>query len=379
MRNLKKLDPRLIEVVSLNLDSKVDCIAYVNDFQKAKDFLSKNEIIAELPFIKAFALKISSSKLFEICNHKWVECVTKQANVLALLNIARNVLGVDSNQGDGTNTIAYIDTGIFPHLDFSSKNNRIIKFVDLINGRDSPYDDNGHGTFVAGAGSGNGFMSGGKYAGMAPYSNIISIKALNSLGEASALKILEAMQWVYDNAKKYNIRVVCMSFGSESLGLNDPIMRGAEVLWNKGITMVAAAGNSGPEHETIKSPGICPNIITVGGLDDGRPENIKVNSNNFRIAEFSSRGPALKKYKPDLIAPAVDIVSCNNIIGNPYTKLSGTSVATPMIAGICSLILDKQPNLSPDAIKRKLITTCTGITFNRNVEGYGYPCVKEIK
>lgn len=376
--NFKKLDPSLIEVVSLNFDSKIDCIAYVNNFEKAKKNLLREEIVSELPFINAFALKIKSSKLFEICNHEWIKCVTKQSNVLALMNIAREVLEVKSNQGYGNNTIAYIDTGIFPHLDFTSKNNRIINFIDLINNKANPYDDNGHGTFIAGAGSGNGFMSAGKYAGIAPYSNIISIKALNNLGEASALKILEAMQWVYDNAKKYNIRVVCMSFGSESLGLNDPIMKGAEVLWNKGIVMVAAAGNSGPEYETIKSPGISSKIITVGGLNDGRVDNKIVNPSKYSIADFSSRGPALRKYKPDLVAPAVDIVSCCNELKKPYTKLSGTSVATPMITGICSLMLDKQPNLSPDTIKRKLITSCTGITFNRNVEGWGYPCCNSI-
>lgn len=235
------------------------------------------------------------------------------------------------------------------------------------------YDDNGHGTFVAGAGSGNGLMSKGKYAGIAPNSKIISIKALNNLGEASAIKILEAMQWVHDNFQKYNIRVVCMSFGSEPLGINDPIMKGAEVLWNKGIIMVAAAGNSGPEFETIKSPGISPKIITVGGLNDNRTENGLFNPENFQVAEFSSRGPALRRYKPDLIAPAVNITSCSNLVKNPYTTLSGTSVATPMIAGICSLMVDKQPNITPDIIKRRLISTCSGITFNKNIEGAGLP------
>jgi serine protease AprX len=373
MKNLKKIDPRLFDVVSLNLNKDIDCIAYVNDFIRAKKFFNKNEIVAELPFISAFALKIESSKLIEVCNHKWIKCVTKQSNVLALMNVAREVLGVQENLGNSESTIAYIDTGIFPHLDFTLKENRIIKFIDLINERKNPYDDNGHGTFVAGAGSGNGTLSNGKYAGIAPNSKIISIKALNNSGEASAIKILEAMQWVHDNFQKYNIRVVCMSFGSEPLGINDPIMKGAEVLWNKGIVMVAAAGNSGPEFETIKSPGISPKIITVGGLNDNRTQNGTFNFKDFQIAEFSSRGPALRRYKPDLIAPAVNITSCSNSIKSSYTTLSGTSVATPMIAGICSLMIDRQPNLTPDLIKRKLISTCSGITFNKNIEGAGLP------
>lgn len=372
MKSLKKIDPNLFDVVSLNLKLKIDCIAYVNDFAKAKNYFSYDEIIVELPFLNALAIHINPEKLLEICNHKWIKFITKQTNVMAMMNIARKILGIENYQGHGGNTIAYIDTGIFPHLDFTLNKNRIIYFKDLINEKLKLYDDNGHGTFVTGAGSGNGLTSNGKYAGIAPNSQIISIKALNDMGEASAIKILEAMQWIYDNHKKYNIRVVCMSFGSEPLGMNDPIMKGAEVLWNKGIIMVAAAGNSGPEFETIKSPGISSKIITVGGLNDNR-KNDKFNSEDFAIADFSSRGPALRRYKPDLIAPAVNITSCSNIIGKNYTTLSGTSVATPMIAGMCSLILDKQPNLLPDVVKKKLLSTCNGITFNKNIEGAGYP------
>src|SRR5574344_2406226 len=130
MKNINKIDPRLFDVVSLNLNSSVDCIAYVNDFQKAKKYFSKNEVLSELPFINAFALRIETSKLFDICNHRWMKCVTKQSSVMALMNVAREVLGVDQNQGNGNSSIAYIDTGIFPHLDFTLKDNRIIKFVD---------------------------------------------------------------------------------------------------------------------------------------------------------------------------------------------------------------------------------------------------------
>lgn len=373
MKYSRKIDPKLFEVFSLALDSDVECIAYVNNFDKAQRYFYKDEIIAELPFISALALKISSVRLLDVCNYKWVKGITKQTNVMTMMNVARKVLCVDSNLGNGHSTIAYIDTGIFPHLDFTVKDNRIIHFVDLINGFKQPYDDNGHGTFIAGAGSGSGLSSNGKYAGIAPNSKIISIKALNQSGEAGALKILEAMQWIYDNNSKYNIRVVCMSFGSEPLGINDPIMRGAEVLWGKGIVVVAAAGNSGPEYETIKSPGISPKIITVGGLDDHRSSSQKFDLKDFTVANFSSRGPALRRYKPDLIAPAVDITSCSNVVGKVYSTLSGTSVATPMIAGMCSLLIDAQSNLTPDAIKRKLISTCTAITYNKNIEGAGFP------
>ena len=178
------------------------------------------------------------------------------------------------------------------------------------------------------------------------------------------------MQWVYDNAKTYNIKVVCMSFGSEPLGENDPILQGAEKLWESGIVVVAAAGNSGPEYQTIKSPGISTKIITVGGMDDNRIDDTFFDNNLFEIAEFSSRGPALNNFKPDLVAPAVDIISCG--INSPYVKLSGTSVSTPMVAGICALLLEQNPELTPSEIKKILISNTTPITFNKNKEGSGY-------
>ncbi len=377
MKNLNKIDKTLFKVLSMNVNEKIECIAYVSDFSKAKRYFNVNEIIREFPFINALALEINSNKLIEICNHSWIKNITKGANALALMNVSRKILGAENSNLTGKDvTIAYIDTGISSHLDFCLKRNRIIKFVDLVNGKKRNYDDNGHGTFVSGVGSGNGIMSGGKYSGIAPLSNIVSIKALNQNGEANAVTILDAMQWIYDNVKKYNIKVVCMSFGSEPLGNNDPIMKGAEVLWNKGITMVAAAGNSGPEFETIKSPGISPKIITVGGLNDNRDDNGNYEKEKFSIASFSSRGPALRRYKPDLVAPSINITSCSFQPEKFYTVMNGTSVATPMIAGLSALLLEKDQNLTPEQVKFKLMSMSSGITFNRNLEGVGIPYLR---
>lgn len=376
MKALRKINGELVKVVSLNCKTFVDCVVYVTDLEKAKNFFKKEEIVKEFPFINALALKVSSIKLLESCRLDWVKSVTQQTKVLALIDVSKKILGVDGSLTGKDITIAYIDTGISSHLDFTLGQNRIIKFVDLVNKKIKNYDDNGHGTFVSGVGSGNGFLSGGKLSGIAPKSNIVSIKALNENGEANAITILDAMQWVFDNSKRFNIKVVCMSFGSEPLGINDPIMKGAEVLWNKGIVMVAAAGNSGPEFETIKSPGVSSKIITVGGLNDNRNEEGNFEKKEFSIANFSSRGPALRRFKPDLVAPSVNIKSCSNLENQNYVSMSGTSVATPMIAGICALLFEKKPNLLPDQVKQILISNCNAITYNRNLEGFGYPCFK---
>jgi len=128
-------------------------------------------------------------------------------------------------------TICFIDTGIFPHFDFVFPKNKIIKFIDLINNKNEPYDDNGHGTFVAGICSGNGIFSCSR-KGVATDANIISIKALKSSGESNSNVILDAMQWVYENYKKYKISIVCMSFGADFLDKHDPLSKGAQALWN---------------------------------------------------------------------------------------------------------------------------------------------------
>lgn len=372
---MNKIDFELLKAITAsNKSPELECFVYVSSIESAMKELVKHfdiEILNVFPFIKILYVKGSPDTIYSLSRHDVVKFVSSLSEVSALVAISKQALKFEGNPYSGKGiTIAYIDTGIFSHLDFVLGKNRILKFVDLIEEKTLPYDDNGHGTFVSGVGSGSGAMGGYKYKGFAPNSNIVSIKALNKKGEASASKILEAMQWVYSNHQTYNIKVVCMSFGSEPLGYNDPIMQGAEMLWKSGILVVAAAGNSGPDYETIKSPGISSKIITVGGLNDNRTEKDDISENMFDIASFSSRGPALKRYKPDLVAPSVDIMSCSRD-EKFYTKLSGTSVSTPMIAGICACALEKNPNLKPEQIKKRLLWACKPITFNKNFEGSG--------
>ncbi len=372
--NLDKIDKTLLNKVSaFSSIGYIDCIVQAKNFNRVKNYFLHKQIpvLNEYLFIKSFRVKVDKHQLFDISGFVGVNKIFSVSSASVLVNVAKNIIGVadSSLTGKGV-TIAFIDTGISCHADFMIGENRIKFFKDFILDRTHYYDDNGHGTFVAGVCGGNGVLSGGKFSGFAPQVNIISLKALNGLGEASADKILDAMEWVYENYKKYDIKVVCMSFGSEPLGYNDPIMSGAEALWREGVTVVAAAGNSGPEYQTIKSPGVSSQIITVGGFDDNRLED-KYETSFFEMADFSSRGPAFKRFKPDIVAPAVDITSCG--ITEFYTKLSGTSVATPMIAGLSCLLLEKYPNITPQEIKQKLISVCRPITLNRNFEGFGYP------
>lgn len=375
-----KIDKTLLNIVEfLQDDKKFQCIVRAYDYKRLKSILlhRKIEILNEYLFIKSFRIYATRKQIIGLSNLSQVKFISSVSTASALMNVARKILGSEELQltGEGV-TIAFIDTGVTMHGDFCIGKRRIKYFKDFINNKEHPYDDNGHGTFVAGVCSGNGALSGGKFSGVAPRSNIISLKALNGLGEASADKILNAMEWVYLNHNEYDIKLVCMSFGSDPLGLNDPIMSGAEALWKEGLVVVAAAGNSGPEFQTIKSPGVSSQIITVGGFDDNRIDIDSFNENFFEVADFSSRGPAFSRYKPDLVAPSVDIVSCGR--EKAYTVLSGTSVATPMIAGLCALLLEQNSKLKPIEVKRLLLSCCKPISYNKNLEGFGYPQFKKI-
>lgn len=373
--NRQKIDSSLLVVAkALGWQKKIDCIVKAYDFERLKKIFlhRKIEILNEYLFIKSFQVRLSGQEISALSNLTQVSKIYSVSTASALMNVAKKILNVDSASLTGKGvTVAFIDTGLCRHIDFIAGKNRIKLFKDFVSDKSLCYDDNGHGTFVCGVCSGNGMLSGGKYSGVAPQSEIVSLKALSSKGEAGADKILNAMQWIYDNHKKFDIKIVCMSFGSEPLGYNDPIMSGAEALWKEGVVVVAAAGNSGPEFQTIKSPGVSNQIITVGGFDDNRNDEESFDEKFFEVASFSSRGPSFNRFKPDLIAPSVDITSCG--LNNDYVKLSGTSVATPMVAGMCALLLQARPALTPNQVKNIILSSCHPICFNKNLEGLGYP------
>lgn len=374
-----KIDQRLLLPRAFGVGEKQTCLVSANNFSRLKRILKDRqiEVLDEYLFINSFFVRASREQLLYLSKLASVRYISINAAALALTHVARRVLALPDDKlcGKGVG-VAFIDTGLYPHSDFLMGKNRIKGFVDFVGESQKPYDDNGHGTFVAGVCAGNGALSGGRYMGFAPGVEIYSLKALDGKGEAFSNKILSAMQWVYEHHKRKNIRVVCMSFGSEPLGLNDPIMNGAEELWKSGIIVVAAAGNSGPEFQSIKSPGVSRHLITVGGMDDNRLDEESFSPSLFEIADFSSRGPSFKSFKPDLVAPAVDIISCKS--GGGYTKLSGTSVATPMIAGVMCLLCEQHPDITPDEAKRKLLSVCRPICYNKNLEGYGYPNLAKL-
>lgn len=367
---INKIHPDLLHDVSTLSTNCVECFLYANNYINLQRILLKSNIkYIAYPFMNCFYAKLTPSKVVSLSKLSSINFITKSTKVFTLINQAKQFMNISHLPYNYSlpPTIAFIDTGITPHLDFLLPYNRIIHFKDLINNHALPYDDNGHGTFITGVCAGSGICSQAKYSGIIPSANIVMIKALDKSGETSSNTIIDAMQYIYNVRNKYNIKVVCMSFGADYSGTNDPLQKGALALWNSGLIVVAAAGNSGPDSESIKSPGTSSRIITVGGLDDGR------NDNQIKIADFSSRGPVDSRFKPDIVAPSVDITStCSDIKQGFYTTMSGTSVATPMIAGICALLSSQNPHHSPDKIKHTLLNLCHPLTHNKNDEGFGY-------
>ncbi len=286
----------------------------------------------------------------------------KNQSVYIHMNRAKQTVNCDNNYTGNNVNIAFLDTGICKIRDFD---NRIIYFKDFINHNENAYDDNGHGTHVSGIASGNGY-----YKGIAPKSNIIMLKTLDNSGNGNSNDVLDGLQWIYDNFKKYNIKIVNMSIGTKSSGQSDPLVAAVNELWDLGITVVAAAGNNGPNPFTISSPGVSKKIITVGSSDDS--ENKILNNN------FSSRGPTKEcVIKPDILAPGNNIISCRCADGK-YKSLSGTSMSTPIVSGAIALLLEKTPNLKPDDIKYMLKLSADDMNEPPNRQGWGLLNVNKL-
>lgn len=270
-------------------------------------------------------------------NNSDFDNLTTQNDVYERRNVSNNGLFSpvptfdESLDGSGV-TLCVMDTGVSPHLDLSVPRERIVHFVDMVNESAEPYDDNGHGTFVAGVAAGNGNASARKTAGVAPKANIVGVKVIDDSGESGTFKILDGMQWLFDNFRRYDVRVVCMSFGAEPLEYADPLKIGVEMLARSGLIVVCASGNSGAG--SLKSPAISTEVISVGAVDK-----------NLNVASFSSRGYYGGAYRPDVYSQGVDVAGIQ--VGGTYGKMSGTSVSAPYVAGACCLLCQKYRKLTP--------------------------------
>ncbi len=256
--------------------------------------------------------------------------------------------------GNGV-SVAVLDTGICPMEDFIIPRNRIICFKDFVNGKNYPYDDNGHGTHVAGCLGANGYLSKGKFRGIAPSCNIVCLKILDETGSGTAKWSFDAIRWLIENKEKYNIKIVNMSVGTNDRSIYSSLSYAANMLWQKGLVVCAASGNNNPRG--ITSPGINNSIITIGSWEEHKIFSLSNNKNTYS--------------KPDVFAPGKDIVSCmsntflfsmgnrskDKIVDNYYIKMSGSSMSTPIVSGAAAILLEKYPILNNDEVKDIIISS----------------------
>ncbi|SFP92333.1 serine protease AprX [Lachnospiraceae bacterium XBB1006] len=270
--------------------------------------------------------------------------------------------------------IAVFDTGIFPHQDIQK---RILGMKDFVNGENTFYDDNGHGTHVAGIIAGNGKMSDGKYAGIACDAELFAYKILNQSGNGNLNRAILALEDCIENAKSYNLRILNFSMG---MGKNVEreakltLLNCLEKAWDSGMVVVCAAGNEGPLPGTITPPGNLRKIITVGAVDD-ESGTIPL----YLPKGYSGRGPTQSYVvKPEVVAPGTNIMSLNNGHKPPYVLKSGTSMSTPVVSGAISLLLEKYPYMTPAQVKLRLYQTCVSAGLAKNHEGWGMINIRNL-
>lgn len=236
--------------------------------------------------------------------------------------------------------VAILDTGVSKHPDL-----KISGGISFVGDSKNYEDDNGHGTHVAGTiVSQNNKMG---TVGVAPLAEVFAVKVLDQDGTGSYENIIKGIEW----AINHDINVISMSFGGldYSEALHQEIIEAS----NKGIVLVAAAGNKGIGQETELYPARYPEVISVGAVDK-----------SHNRAQFSSTGSEL-----DIMAPGVNILSTTNDGG--YGVLSGTSMATPHVTGAVAELWSNNKKWSSEEVREKIFDTATVIENNKNEYGNG--------
>jgi serine protease AprX len=279
-------------------------------------------------------------------------------------------------QGSGV-TVAVVDSGNFKTNGLGS---RLLGVVNFNSTEHIASDQYGHGSHVTGIIADDGTYSGGQYMGVAPKVNVIGLRVADDQGMSYESDVVAAMQWIYSNKATYNIRVVNLSMNSGVYQSyhTSPLDAAAEILWFNSIVVVVSAGNNGTA--TLYPPANDPFVITVGAMDDKNTRDLS----DDVMASFSASGTDdLGRIKPDLVAPGRNLIAYlpdansltisvqhpENQVNSSYFRMSGTSMAAPVVSGAVALLLQKAQetgqNLTPDQVKYRLMATA-----NKTWPGY---------
>lgn len=339
-------------------------------------------------------------------------------------------------------TIAFLDSGFYPHPDLTMPNNRVLAYVNVpepdYDDFAVPQDNSWHGMQTSLSAAGNGYLANGLYKSIAYNANIILLKASDREGNIKTEYMIKGLKWVLEHHEEYNIRIVNISLGEsrQQSYLDNALDQIAEALIQAGIVVVVAAGNDGHSQKTnrITPPASAPSVITVGGFDDKN----KLGRHYYDMYH-SSYGPTIDGImKPELIAPGIwvaapilpetafyrqaellsnlmklsgeelvtslkenfedmpfdqDIftktpdeihVQVKNwlrkqkIVGMHYQHVDGTSFSAPIVCSIIAQMLEANPDLNPRRIKEILCSTTDKI-FNIDIEKQGHGLIHPRK
>ncbi len=303
--------------------------------------------VKALPLINGAVFSAPTRVLPELLDHSYIAYIdinhevtlhpVSDAGTISTGYFGRNLTRV-ADGGIGVN-IAIIDTGVdYTHPDLGGclgATCKVIGGYDTVDDDPDPFDENGHGTHVAGIAAGTGLSN-----GVAQGAKILAYRALNAAGSGTFATTIEAIE----RAIADGAHIINMSLGSSSAPPGNPLNLAVREAVKQGVLVVASAGNNGPQWGTISSPGNEELALTVGAI---RSDDM--------VAAFSSRGPSRINFalKPDVSAPGVDILSA--VPGGGHLRLSGTSMAAPHVAGIAALYRERMPQSDVLAIKARII------------------------
>ncbi|UXY29553.1 S8 family peptidase [Streptomyces sp. HUAS TT20] len=304
--------------------------------------------------------------------HVWLDGVRKASLDKSVPQIGAPKAWAAGYTGKGVK-IAVLDTGVdTTHPDLKDQ---VVDSKNFSAAADAT-DHFGHGTHVASIAAGTGAKSGGKYKGVAPDAKILNGKVLDDTGSGDDSGILAGMEW----AAQQGASVINLSLGGYDTPEIDPLEAEVNKLsTEKGILFAIAAGNEGPE--SIGSPGSADAALTVGAVDK-----------SDKLADFSSTGPRTGDgaIKPDVTAPGVDITAAaakgsviDQEVGEKpegYLTISGTSMATPHVAGAAAILKQEHPDWGYAELKGALTGSAKGGTYTPFQQGSGRIAVdKAIK
>jgi len=330
-----------------------------------------------LPIVNGVEARVPSSRLADLSTRALVfpdRAMHLQGNNYGgnLVSAYPTEVGAQSlwhgqNAGAGV-TVALVDTGIADVPDLAD---HVVARANFTK-ETSFLDTFGHGTFEAGLVAGDGTSSGGRYVGVAPDANLMSVKVADSSGSTSLGQVLAGIQLVDFSAQRFNVRVLLLPLDSASPFPPeiDPLSRALRTAWAHGVVVVVPAGNDGPGASTIASPGNDPVLLTAGSVNDMGTSDVS----DDQVSSFSSRGPtAFGEDKPDVAAPGEHLVSLrapgstidqqnpSAVVEDNYFKGSGTSMSAAVTAGAAALLLSARPGLSPDEVKALLMGSATPV------------------